>query len=46
MEKPTNVKLSQQIETVAQTVAKIYEQMATKEELHALETKMDTAWTP
>ena len=42
MENPTNAELSQQIETVPQTVAKIYEQMATKEELHALETKMDT----
>jgi hypothetical protein len=39
---PTNADLARQIEVVAQTVAKIYEQMATKEELHTLETKMDT----
>jgi hypothetical protein len=46
MENPTNAELAKQIETVAQTVAKIYEQMATKEEFHAglqsLETKMNT----
>jgi hypothetical protein len=31
---PTNAELARQIETVAQTVAKIYEQMATKEDMN------------
>ena len=35
MDNPTNLDLSKQIETVAQTVAEIYAKMATKEELKA-----------
>jgi len=42
---PTNAELARQIETVAQTVAKIYEQMATKEETNrrfdAVEQRLD-----
>jgi hypothetical protein len=45
MENPTNAELARQIETVAQTVAKIYEQMATKEETNsrfdAIEQRLD-----
>jgi hypothetical protein len=45
MEDPTNAELAQQIETVAQTVMKIYEQMATKEEMNrrfdAVEQRLD-----
>ena len=45
MEQPTNAELARQIETVAQTVAKIYEQMATKEEMNtrfdAVEQRLD-----
>lgn len=39
---PTNADLARQIETVAQTVAKIYEQMATKDELNAVRQEMAT----
>ena len=42
---PTNAELARQIEMVAQTVAKIYEQMATKEETNkrfdAIEERLD-----
>jgi len=45
MDNPTNLDLSKQIETVAQTVAEIYAKMATKEELSeglsALRTEMN-----
>jgi hypothetical protein len=45
MENPTNADLSRQIETVARTVAEIYAQMTTKEELSeglsALRTEMN-----